>query len=116
MLPKTKRLGRREIEEIKKNQKALIVLQGTYFGLVCQKTDSASKFGVIISNKVLNKAVQRNKIKRLLYRVIEKKWTNKTGNFLFLAKKNCSTCTLANIEDEITFFESNPVLSKVLVF
>lgn len=116
MLPKTKRLNRIEIGEIKRNQNALKVLQGSYFGLVYQKTDSDGKFGVIISNKVLNKAVQRNKVKRLLYKVIEKKWLDRKGNFLFLAKKNCSTCTLAGIENEITFFESNPFLSKVLVF
>lgn len=105
MLPKTKRLGRREIEEIKKNQKALIALQGACFGLVFQKNDQLGKFGVIISNKVLGKATQRNKVKRLLYRVIEKKWITRKGSFLFLAKKNCSTCTLLNLEEELTIFE-----------
>lgn len=105
MLPKTKRLNRIEIEEIKRSQNKLKVLQGSYFGLVYQKNDSGGKFGVIISNKVLNKAVQRNKIKRLLYRAIEKKWMNKNGNFLFLAKKSIGDVTVVKIDNEINDFD-----------
>jgi len=84
MLPKDKRLTRKEINELKARK--LPVIQGQFLGLIFYP-DNASKFGVIISTKIDKRAVVRNQIKRQVFWVAKKTHFKKSGKFLFLAKK-----------------------------
>lgn len=71
MLSKENRLSRIEIEELK--AKKIVLLQGRFFGLIFQKQKGVSKFALIVSNKISNKATIRNKIKRLFFKAVENK-------------------------------------------
>lgn len=104
MLAKNKRLNRQEIAFLKDLGRKEKIIQGSFFGLVFQKTNQSSKFGVIISNKISSRAVERNRIKRLLYQAIGNKMADDTGLFLFLAKKPCLEASLESFEKELENF------------
>ncbi len=103
MLPKKNRLSRKEVSEIK--GKSLRLLQGKYFGLAFYPVKSERKFGVILSAKISKKAVERNRIKRLLFLVIEENPFKEEGWFLFLAKKPSTEAKKADFEEEIRSFQ-----------
>lgn len=107
MLKKESRLSRVEIQTLKLSSKQNKVIQGKFFGLIYQKTNQPGKFGLIISNKVVAKAVERNKIKRLLYFAVNKNLSSSKGQFLFLAKRNCANASLEEFEKEMEFFQNN---------
>jgi ribonuclease P protein component len=98
MLAKKNRLNRQEVNLLKKAKSK--VIQGRFFGLVAQFSDD-SKFGLIVSNKVVPGAVKRNQIKRSLYLAIEKNDWKKKGLFLFLAKKEVLKATKLDLIKEI---------------
>ena len=104
MLSKKFRLKREEIEGLKRERKNKI-LQGKFFGLIYQEGEG-KKFALILSNKLCHKATERNRIKRLFYRAIERKPFNKEGKFLFLAKRGSLESNLADFEKELTFLSS----------
>lgn len=109
MLPKKNRLTRKEINLLKsrKNQ----IFQGKFFGIIYKDSDDF-KVGVIISNKVVAKAVDRNKVKRSLYLAIESKITIKKGQILFLAKRNCLEAKKDDFEKEVENFAKQYQLSS----
>lgn len=104
MLPKKNRLNRTEIEGLKSQKKN--ILQGKFFGLVFQKNTGEKKSALIVSKRIVSKATRRNKIKRLLFKAIEKNLFDIEGNFLFLAKKNCLNGKLEDFEEEMIFFKN----------
>lgn len=73
--------------------------------MIYQKTDRLGKFGLIISNKVVAKAVERNRIKRLLYSAIGATLSFFNGRFLFLAKRNCGDGNLEEFKKETENFK-----------
>jgi ribonuclease P protein component len=104
MLPKPYRLPlRTELKRLKKNGH---IFQAKFFGLLLLKSDSvkdASRFAVIVSNKVEKKAVKRNKIRRLIYEAI---WSlhpqiKNGAKGVFLVKKTITKTSLKEIESEI---------------
>lgn len=107
MLPKKNRLNRQEIEKLKRERKR--VVQGRFFGLVYQPTESLGKFGLIIPNKIVAKATKRNSIKRLLYRAVKEVLFENKGNFLFLAKKGCEQGNLEDFKREMEDFKKMSV-------
>ncbi len=112
MLAKTWRLNRQEIAFLKDPNRKEKIVQGSFFGLVFQETNQSGKFGVIISNKISSRAVKRNRIKRLLYRAIGNKMADRTGLFLFLAKKPCLEASLESFEKELDGFMKKPPFLK----
>jgi len=103
MLSRKYRLPRGEIEKLK-SQKGRI-LQGNLFGLLFQKDSGESKFALIVSNKVVEKSTERNRIKRLFYQAVEKELLGINGKFLFLAKKKITTATPESLRTELLFFK-----------
>jgi ribonuclease P protein component len=104
MLAKNRRLDRAEVTLLKDSSRKNRLIQGSFFGLVFQENNKESKFGVIISNKISSKAVERNRIKRLLYQAVKEKMMGKTGYFLFLAKKSCLGANLESFKKEMEDF------------
>lgn len=104
MLAKNKRLNRDEIELLKNPGRKEKIIQGSFFGLIFQENSQSGKFGVIISNKISPKAVERNRIKRLLYRAVKDKMGDKLGFFLFLAKRSCLKADLESFKKELENF------------
>ncbi|MCL5090957.1 MAG: ribonuclease P protein component [Patescibacteria group bacterium] len=96
MLPKKNRLTRKEILKLKGKRE---ILQFRFWGLIYSPA-KGRKFGLIISQKVAPKAVERNRVKRLLYRAIEEGFPN-FGFFLFLAKKTILTASLEELKKEL---------------
>lgn len=86
MLSRKYLLSREEIRFL--TSKRISPIQGRYFGLIFSPSEETCKFGVIISKKISLKAVERNRIKRLLFRVIGSQLLGMKGLFLFLAKKD----------------------------
>jgi ribonuclease P protein component len=122
MLPKEKRLNRKEILTIQ--QRKLPIIQGNYFGLVFSPVSNEQKFGVIVSTKIAKRAVVRNKLRRMLYQKIQQTPLDCQGWFLFLAKKSALEAKPADLEKELLYFkgkinyedtnsQSNSFLSKI---
>jgi ribonuclease P protein component len=103
MLPRKHRLTRKEIVGLKGGK--LRVIQGQFFGLIFQPQANERKFGLIISNKISPKAVERNRVKRMLFIAIEEKLLDKEGKFLFLAKKKSLTGTREDFLREVEGFK-----------
>ena len=104
MLPKSYRLPlKTEFKRLKKNGQ---IFQGKFFGLLLGKPTSlndVSRFAVIVSNKIDKRAVQRNKIRRL---IAEALWSlhpkiKKGMGAVFLVKKTITTASLEEIKKEI---------------
>jgi len=104
MLPKSYRLPlKTEFKRLKKNGQ---IFQGKFFGLLLGKPTSlndVSRFAVIVSNKIDKRAVQRNKIRRLITEVL---WSlhpkiKKGMEAVFLVKKTITTASLEEIKKEI---------------
>jgi len=104
MLPKKNRLTKKEIIELKEKKPKII--QGNYFGLVYLPKENEKKVGIILSGKISKKAVERNKIKRQLFRALEESLFNKSGWFLFLAKKTSVEGNLEGFRKEVKNFEN----------
>jgi len=107
MLPREHRLTRKEITELKESK--LKVIQGQFFGLIFQPHLEEGKFGLIISNKISPKAVERNRVKRWLFFAIEQKLLDQKGKFLFLAKKKSLTGTQEDFLKEMEEFKKRLV-------
>lgn len=121
MLPKEKRLNRKEILIIQ--QRKLPIIQGNFLGLIFFPVLGEQKFGVVVSVKIAKRAVARNKLRRLLYQKIRQTLLDTRGWFLFLAKKSALEAAPADLEKELLYFKSkinyeddnsqtNPFLSK----
>lgn len=106
MVKKERRLNRTEIELLKKPSRETKNLQGVFFGLIYKSGSEPARFGLIISKKISPKAVERNRVKRLLYRAIEKELLGEKGLFLFLAKRNSINGKLEEFVKEIEEFRN----------
>ncbi len=104
MVPKKNRLTKKEIDRIKKTKTA--VVQGKYFGLIFLPQREEKKFGVILSTKISKKAVERNRIKRLLFQALEQNPIGEEGWFLFLAKKTSLEAKGEDLVKELEAFRS----------
>lgn len=102
MLSKKFRLNRKEIENLKR--KKGILVQGDLFGLAYERSFEV-KFSIIISNKVCPKATERNRIKRLFYKAVEKNLSDLKGHFLFLAKRKAIEASSEDFGKEIVKFK-----------
>ena len=102
MLPKKNRLTKKEIIEIKEKKPKII--QGNYFGLAYLPKENEKKVGLILSGKISKKAVERNRIKRQLFHALEESLFNKSGWFLFLAKKTSVEGSLEGFRKELENF------------
>ena len=102
MLSKKNRLNRKEIDELKSQKNRII--QGKFFGLICQKAAGKNAFALIVSNKVVPGAVKRNKVRRLFFKAVEESFPHKEGKFLFLAKKSCLVASLPELKEEMVNF------------
>jgi ribonuclease P protein component len=104
MLPKENRLkGALVFDEVKKKGK---MYQSEDFGLLVLERDqsSPSRFGIIVSNKVSKKAVDRNRIKRTLRKAIRENLekTAKGFDILFLAKKGLVTKKESEVIEQVS--------------
>lgn len=92
MLPKKFRLTKRkDFEKVLAEGK---ILQGEFFGLAVSQDERNEnpKVGFIISNKVSKKAVERNRIRRILREATKKEIEElpQKSLLVFLAKKNAA--------------------------
>ena len=102
MLKKINRLSKRsEFDEVKKTGK---LKQYPLFGwLFLKKGDKEKKFGFIISKKISKKAVDRNRIKRLMAEILRKnldKFEEGTRG-IFLVKKSMLGVEMKELEVEV---------------
>lgn len=100
MLPKLHRLTeKKDYQEVLKHGK---MSQGQYFGLARVAYEGPVKIGIIVSNKVSKRAVERNRIRRLV-RTVARKYleNNKEGyKFVFLAKKSAERADPGNLQKD----------------
>ncbi len=77
--------------------------QSPFFGLKVLKGGDGVKFGFVISRKISKKAVDRNKIKRVLAEVVRKKMESEKveGRMIFLIKKKALGVKYKDFEVEI---------------
>jgi ribonuclease P protein component len=75
-----------------------------------EEKDYESKFGFIVSNKISNSAVERNRIKRAMKEAVRKSLPQvKTGlTLVFFANQSATKQNSLDIEEEV-----NGVLSKI---
>lgn len=95
---------KKEFAEIKNKGR---VLYSPLFGFLTHKeNDDQKKFGFIVSKKISKKAVDRNKIRRILSELIRKnleKFENGT-RVIFLTKKEILGKKMKEIEKEVDKF------------
>ena len=101
MLKKENRLSKRkDFEEIRKKG---TVRQSPSFGLASlKKDDGERKIGFIISKKISKKAVERNRIKRLLAEIVRKNMEKieKGSRMVFLVKQKILGKSQKELEEE----------------
>lgn len=102
MLPKKNRLSEeRDFEELKKAGK---IAPGRFFGLLKKENGiGVTRFGFIVSTKVSKKAVERNRVKRLLRASCRNllKEVKEGFDFLLLAKKNLSQASQEQVQEDL---------------
>ena len=96
--------SKREFLEIKNKGR---ILYSPLFGfLVYKENDDLKKFGFVVSKKISKKAVDRNRIRRILSEVVRKnleKFENGT-RIVFLTKQEILGKKMEEIETEINKF------------
>lgn len=105
MLPKSNRLTSKHDFEHLLNEGDIIQL--AHFGLVYKQVEDTSvqpRFGFIISNKISKKAVERNRIRRILRSVVRSLINNIQPGYMFvvLARKNILMQNHLDLEKELT--------------
>jgi ribonuclease P protein component len=104
MLPQAYRLPlKTELNRLKKNGQ---IFQGKFFGLLLasgKETETSSRFGMIVSNKVAKKAVSRNRIRRFLSESLLAFWPQikKGKDGIFLAKKTAGEADYLQIKEDM---------------
>lgn len=103
MLKKQNRLSKRS--DFLKLKKEGTVKQSPFFGFLYLKSKEIEKtrFGFIISKRISKRAVDRNRIKRILCDLIMKKtdFKNKKVEAIFLAKQSILKVDRIELEKEI---------------
>ena len=103
MLKKQNRLSKRS--DFLKLKKEGAVKQSPFFGFVYLKNEEIDKprFGFIISKRISKKAVDRNKIKRVLCEIIMKKtdFGNKKIEGIFLVRQAILKAKRNELEKEV---------------
>lgn len=99
MLSKTKRLSKNLFKEV--------ILKGRYahsplFLLKTISTNQPSQFSVSVPHKIAKNAVTRNKIRRRMYSVINKLYTNIKEGFqvVFIMKNESKESSIENMAKE----------------
>lgn len=101
MLKKINRISKRkDFEEVKKRG---VLYYSPLFGLLILKTEEKKKeFGLVVSKRISKKAVERNRIRRLLSEGIRKNLGSiKNCRGVFLVKREILGKGLGEIENEI---------------
>lgn len=102
MLKRENRITRRkDFEEVKKKGR---IYHSPLFGVLVLKTgDKTKEFGIVISKKISKKAVERNKVKRLLAEGIRKNLgkINEGYRMVFLVKATILGKKSEEIEEEV---------------
>lgn len=101
MLPKENRLT--EKGDFAKVLKGGRIIGGVFLSLAVHRGDGgAPKMGFIVSNKISKKAVERNRLKRLMRQAVKPHIDNiEDGSFLvFLAKKKAANAASEEITRE----------------
>ncbi|HEX9601272.1 MAG TPA: ribonuclease P protein component, partial [Mariniflexile sp.] len=101
MLSQVNRLPSSEFDKVKSHGK---LYQGKFFGISAlnRNDNKPSRFGFIISAKISRKAVDRNKIKRLMTKAIRNVVVRIAGgnDIIFLAKRILNTGSETEVVEE----------------
>ena len=107
MLPSKFKLKKQEIKNIfiKRNHKLLSVIRGSCFDLKLFSFEKKNG-SVIVSSKTLKRAVDRNKIKRMFYGILEKIFKDQKNNtknivFIFYPTKKALEVSFFILEKEV---------------
>lgn len=101
MLPKKHRIVRTAFAQAAYTH----AVHGESFSFKVAKTDALKqKFSVVVSKKVASHAVDRNKIRRRAYRVLQKLLPRLTSGIqgVFMAKNGAGTKTFSDLEQDMT--------------
>jgi ribonuclease P protein component len=101
MLPKNKRISRKEFGELLTNGKRFNSPHLLLY--ILQNKEADSRFAFSVSKKVAKSAVERNKYRRRGYSIISKNSTKiKKGFYFFFSfKKNSIPIAFTNLEKEV---------------
>lgn len=101
VLKKINRLGgRKEFEEVK--AKGRVSQYGSFGVVKAREDDEEKKFGVVVSKRISKKAVERNKIRRVIMEAVRKRLGEIRGGsrWIFLVKRNILGKRTEEIERE----------------
>ena len=105
MLPKTRRLTRRDLKQVMRLGRQIKTPQ-VYIKYFRNKLNF-SRFAVVISNKVLPRAHDRNRLKRLIYTSLIYPHTSFMDTVIGVFP------SVVNLSDEVLCSEINQVLSQI---
>ena len=82
------------------NLKTVKRLRSQNFELI-QKTGNEAKLGVVITKKVAKKAVDRNRIKRMIHEALKEEIVNLTSPLVIIVKANLASQKMPEIKNEL---------------
>lgn len=96
MLPKSNRLTRNDFTNLSRLQTCVT----PYFDVKLSTKDDF-KVACVVLKKRFKKAVERNKIKRIIYRASKEGLINKKGYYIFYPKKEIQSASYQDILNQI---------------
>lgn len=96
--------SKKEFFEIK--NKGRVSYSPLFGWLICKENDDSKKFGFIVSKKISKKAVDRNKIRRVLSEIVRKNLDKfeKGTRLVFLTKQEILGKKMEEVEKEVGKF------------
>lgn len=96
MLPKSNRLSRNDFTNLSRLQTCIT----PYFDVKLSPQEDF-KVVCIVIKKRFKKAVERNKVKRIIYTAVREELINKKGYFIFYPKKEIQNASYQDVLNQI---------------
>lgn len=96
MLPKSNRLSRKDFTNLSRLQTCIM----PYFDVKLSTKDDF-KVACVVIKKRFKKAVERNKVKRIIYSAVREGLINKKGYFIFYPKKEIINAPYSEVLNQI---------------
>jgi ribonuclease P protein component len=115
MLPKSKRLGKSLVPQVLR-QGMTVAAHGFSARVRRLNTDIPSRFAVVIAAKTIRKAVDRNRVRRRVYRLLSQEWPRLQSGLqavIFVNQRGLADTSLSDFHQALlSLLQQSHILSK----